>query len=977
MANQEIVKILRVETNNSERTVKTLKQEITLLRDALLNVEKGGEDYNAILTQLRQNQSDLTEAMTAGKQGVEALEGSYNYLQETLKNLKKEWKSTTDEIRRNELGKEIDNINNQLKEMDSTIGNYQRNVGNYANDITKALDKQNTASENTVKKLASVQKMASGLASGYAAVQGATALLGVENEDLQKTFVKLQGAIALAQGVGGLKDFIEGISDAKKAFKGASEGVKIFNISLKSMKGALISTGIGALVVLIGVLIAKFAEWRKESNKVQDSASALIEAQNKAREAFKNFAIIDKNIDIMTKYNKKVLEAKGNLNLLTKAQKEYNEELAKGNLQTLQSDLNNITKYKKDLTAERNRMFPDANARALLSMSDETFALAKNNAVGDVERRQWRQREKYRKNNKELFDNIQKQIEEYEKEEQVLTEKIIQIQTGIANAIVDITVNANNQILDNTQKIIESSNNAINKTITTIDGAKTELEKGAVSVNEEMKKINEDEIAEINKITQANNEYLKNTELTTKERLRLEQEGARLIEAVKMRYERKRINQNQSEELARLEKEYNEKLQAFKKSEETITTLQKNYEKERNIINQKSAEERIKIIAERDKQIAQAQTEEQKKAINESYNKMLEAEQQSQAILLSEKETYYKELIAKVTVNEDELTQLTQWMENKRVEIYKKGEAERNELYKNSASNYLDGIRAELDMIDSNAETSLNGYVKSNTPNGNETPLQQLQADIALIEEIMRVEKEAYNQKAEYLNAELEQEYLTRDEKIAILQELANAEDDFTRNYERLSQERTEATQKESIARKEQTKQILTSSLNVASQVSNALVAISEAEMNKYEEGTEEHKKAWEINKKLSIGQAIINTAESAIGAYLSMAKIPVVGPVLGGIAAAAATALGMAQIQTIRNTTYDGGGANNVNTSVGTVTTPSFNTAEALPIEYTRNLQTDSETAELNKPTRVYVLESDITDAQNKVRVTENNATF
>lgn len=57
-------------------------------------------------------------------------------------------------------------------------------------------------------------------------------------------------------------------------------------------------------------------------------------------------------------------------------------------------------------------------------------------------------------------------------------------------------------------------------------------------------------------------------------------------------------------------------------------------------------------------------------------------------------------------------------------------------------------------------------------------------------------------------------------------------------------------------------------------------------------------------NKKqmaMEIAQAIATTAMNAISAYGSMANIPVVGPILGAIAAAAATAAGMVQIATIK----------------------------------------------------------------------------
>lgn len=92
----------------------------------------------------------------------------------------------------------------------------------------------------------------------------------------------------------------------------------------------------------------------------------------------------------------------------------------------------------------------------------------------------------------------------------------------------------------------------------------------------------------------------------------------------------------------------------------------------------------------------------------------------------------------------------------------------------------------------------------------------------------------------------------------------------------------------------------------------------------------------------------------------------------MGPIAAAAAVASGIANVMTIKQQQFEGGSVSISGASVApppTLSTP--------PIEYTRNLLGDKETDELNKPTKVYVLESDITDAQNRVKVTEDNASF
>ena len=58
-------------------------------------------------------------------------------------------------------------------------------------------------------------------------------------------------------------------------------------------------------------------------------------------------------------------------------------------------------------------------------------------------------------------------------------------------------------------------------------------------------------------------------------------------------------------------------------------------------------------------------------------------------------------------------------------------------------------------------------------------------------------------------------------------------------------------------------------------------------------------------NRDAQVGQAIISTLQSAISAYSSLAVIPVVGPALGAIAAAAALAFGYKQVSLIKAQKY------------------------------------------------------------------------
>lgn len=130
-----------------------------------------------------------------------------------------------------------------------------------------------------------------GAASGFAGVQGAMALFGNESEELEKTLVKLQGAMALAEGVRGVREGIKSFqalgTTVQGVFKGMTAASKAFAIG-----------GIGLLVTGISYLMGafdsatksvdSFAKAQNQSNAIQQKAienaaeelSALDKLQN-------------------------------------------------------------------------------------------------------------------------------------------------------------------------------------------------------------------------------------------------------------------------------------------------------------------------------------------------------------------------------------------------------------------------------------------------------------------------------------------------------------------------------------------------------------------------------------------------------------------------------------------------------------------------------------------------------------------------
>lgn len=97
----------------------------------------------------------------------------------------------------------------------------------------------------------------SGVAGGFSALQGAVGLFGKENEDLQKTLVKVQSAMALSQG-------LQAVGESIDSFKQLGTVIKTQVVSaFSTLRGAIISTGIGVLAIAIGLLIANFDKVKK------------------------------------------------------------------------------------------------------------------------------------------------------------------------------------------------------------------------------------------------------------------------------------------------------------------------------------------------------------------------------------------------------------------------------------------------------------------------------------------------------------------------------------------------------------------------------------------------------------------------------------------------------------------------------------------------------------------------------------------
>ncbi len=139
-------------------------------------------------------------------------------------------------------------------------------------------------------------------------------------------------------------------------------------------------------------------------------------------------------------------------------------------------------------------------------------------------------------------------------------------------------------------------------------------------------------------------------------------------------------------------------------------------------------------------------------------------------------------------------------------------------------------------------------------------------------------------------------------------------------------------------------------------------------------ESKEQQKKAFKVQKAANIAQATVDTFSSAIAAYKSQAAIPVVGPVLGGIAAAAAVSAGLLNIKKISQQRFDSGGGTDGGGADfapggGEPQAPQFNVVGDSGVNQLAQLQ--------QQPTQAFVVSGEVTTAQALDRNRVQNATL
>jgi len=247
------------------KSINETKESIEGLDKSSENYEKEVRELNAELEKLENSYKELNQANTDLGASFEDVHGEMKPLTGRMGEM---------EDRLYEMALAGDTASKEYQDLLVEVGKYKK----VQQDTDMIVD---AAATTMAQKLGGALQ---GVAGGFAVGQAGMALFGSESEELEKTMLKVQSAMALVQGM-------EGLREGAKAFKAMGVQAKI---ALGGIKKAVIATGVGAFVVLLGTAVAYWDEISafidagsgkaKKLNEEYDKGVSLLKAQKEQSE---------------------------------------------------------------------------------------------------------------------------------------------------------------------------------------------------------------------------------------------------------------------------------------------------------------------------------------------------------------------------------------------------------------------------------------------------------------------------------------------------------------------------------------------------------------------------------------------------------------------------------------------------------------------------------------------------------------------
>jgi chromosome segregation ATPase len=225
--------------------------------------------------------------------GIDGLIKSFDQAEKSTKSLKQQMREAQNEVA--ELSEKFGATSEEAVKAAKRAGELRDRIGD-AKSLTEAF--------NPDAKFNALSSSLGGVASGFAAYQGALSLAGVESKDLEQQLLRVQSAMALAQG-------LQGLGEARDSFK-QLKAVAID--AFKGIKTAIGSTGIGLLVIALGTIYAYWDDIKEAVSGVSEEQKKLNadsqENVNLQNEKLKTIGAQDNILKLQGKSEKEILAIK-------------------------------------------------------------------------------------------------------------------------------------------------------------------------------------------------------------------------------------------------------------------------------------------------------------------------------------------------------------------------------------------------------------------------------------------------------------------------------------------------------------------------------------------------------------------------------------------------------------------------------------------------------------------------------------------
>lgn len=817
--------------------------------------------------------------------------------------------------------------------------------------------------------LSNVQGVATSIVSGFSAVNAIMTLTGSNTEDLQKAMVSLQAGIALVQGMAGLEGLPKQINATVTSLKSlftattketaatgalaTSQGflatvTKGVSNAFKGLKAALLSSGIGGILVLVGALatamtalVGVIRNNLQADNEFKDANEQLnqsFEAQNHQ---------LDNEIKLMKASGasqEEIIKAKQKLTAEQKAETEATlanalarlkqlkndsawtrfwkgenkviKELEEKTIPELEATLQNLNTKATDLTYEYKEA--EINTQNDLKKKREQAA---NNAIQEA-KRVGEERKKILKDvEKTAEDSFKKILEEYESmlgNIKTARESILSTNT-VSQAISDIQAFG---LIYGTDFI---------KLDKQLEGVMTALVSNAI-----------------------------NAGLAERDRLIAENVG-------------------DTDAQNKIKAEY----------EKFVKDIYKIVEDNSGIKIEDKLSESAKAISDKAKAISEEFTN-RFNALNSlykdgviTYTEYFDTLTKVQKDYLTATDNFEEEYVSKVSGSEQRVAELRYQYALKPLEFQKEvGEKFLQEVDRQLAAienKYFErSTILERDII--NWQSTLN------TTSGQwSTSLwDRYQTELSILNAQRDIETEYYSKEKERLVEELNNNNLTVEQRAGLWAQIEQLDADHLVNQANFNAKQKDLNEEW----KANLISTSTEGLNAFASLTSSLNAVSKAQVDEYKRLYEAGKISKEKFEKLQNEElhkqaalqkatAIMQTAAGIATVWAQSSKLGVIaGPIIAAIQTAAYVANMIAQIKSI-NTALRAGIAGDTSDSATAVDTSfTLTSPDAYQNTLSDEVQTDLQ-ANAKDNQRVYVLESDITSKQDNVKSAVTTSTF